>query len=182
MSGLALRIGSGLVCAAAVGCATARPPEPELAAIRGPRELAGVWVEYWAPAGKADTQRFVFLPDGRFAWQAAVSGQLPASGPARKAGHFQLEREAEDAALLLRVASEELRAEGDAGARRVDYAPHRLERYELGECAPNVEAKALDAHYACLSIAGRAFWRQSAVTADAEALLWPTEQVGPPAP
>ena len=55
----------------------------------------------------------------------------------------------------------------------MDYAPARLERFELGECAPNEEAQSVDASYACLSIAGRAFWRQSTSQADAQTLLWP---------
>jgi hypothetical protein len=162
------------------GCAAQSQSKPvaQAAAISSTRDLAGVWVEYWAPTGKADSQRFVFLPDGRFAWQAALSGQPPAAGPARKAGHFQVERTGHDASLVLSVSSDEQRAcapcaDGDTAVRRVDYAPERLERYELGECAPNVEAQALDASYACLSIAGRAFWRQSASQADAAALLWP---------
>ena len=184
MSGRA-RAGALLACALVAGCSAQRQAKParpvhapELpAAVSGNRELVGVWVEYWARSGKADTQRFAFLSDGRFVWDAAVSGQLPAAGPARKSGHYQLVHAGEEEALVLRVASEAQR-EGDA-LRQVDYAPERLERYELGECAPNDEAQSVDAQYACLAIAGRAFWRQSSAPGEAEALAAPAPTTAP---
>jgi hypothetical protein len=68
--------------------------------------------------------------------------------------------------LVLRVAAERFAAcssqcaHHDEGPHRVEHVSPIVERYEIGECAPNLEAQSLDARYACRAIGGRAFWRR----------------------
>jgi hypothetical protein len=156
----------------APSCAAHAPPPiaasrpPSAAEARRPTgALHGLWVEYWAKGGKADTQRYVFLPDGRFAWQAPDQ-EAPPQRAVRKAGHFELHGQGVSEALVLYVSLEEFAAcsapcaQASAGLRQVEHSPPLVEQYELGECAPNQEAEAQDAHYACRAIDGRAFWRQ----------------------
>jgi hypothetical protein len=127
------------------------PPEPAPAAGEsgdegvdgavdlGSADLVGTWAEYWALQDgerAADTQRFVFLADGRFGWSAAAGAGL-------RAGRYSLD----GATLVLQVE----RAEGAGGA------PGEL-RLSIGPCPPNDEARALDAAYRCLGIDGDAFW------------------------
>lgn len=151
----------GLVCGCAGGAVSSPPPtaagsaQPLTAAA-----MTGVWVEYWAPGGTADSERYQFDAAGRFTWDARrTAGGRSA---AHKQGAFQLPNPSE---LVLSVEAEDFAAcetcSAEAGApRHVDHQQPLTERYELGECAPNVEAQASDAHYACLAIAGHAFWRQ----------------------
>jgi hypothetical protein len=140
--------------------------QPEAHA-RSASELQGMWVEYWAVSGQLDTQRYVFLEDGTFSWIAPHD--FKGRTAMRKLGHYQLEGNA----LLLQVSTEEFApcatcsAEAERESKRVEHATPLVERYELGECAPNVEAQALDQHYACMAIDGRAFWRRPLPAADA---------------
>jgi hypothetical protein len=135
-----------------------------------------VWVEYWAPTGAADTQRYAFREDGQFTWAAPANTQTQQA--ARKAGRFELERQGVTMALVLHVSAEEFAAcavpcvHAGADSKHVDHAPALVERYELGECAPNVEARALDQQYACVAIAGHAFWRRPPSPALESQLLW----------
>ena len=125
--------------------------------------IVGAWAEYWAVRGGADTQRYEFFEDGRFAWLAPA--QAAASTSIRKTGTYSLEREGARSLLVLRVAVERFAACDERcahhadGPQTVEHATPLVERYEIGECAPNVEAQALDGRYACRAIDGRAFWR-----------------------
>jgi hypothetical protein len=139
-------------------------------------ELSGVWAEYWAVNGGADTQRYLFLEDGRFAWLAAA--QAAPNAPIQKQGTFALEQSGASAVLVLRVSAERFAAcslqcaHHDEGPRRVEHVSPIIERYEIGECAPNLEAQALDSRYACRAIGGRAFWRRASTQhQDAEGFL-----------
>jgi hypothetical protein len=129
-------------------------------------ELSGVWAEYWAVNGGADTQRYLFLKDGRFGWLAAA--QPAPNTPIQKQGTYALEQSGASWVLVLRIAAERFAAcssqcaHHDEGPRRVEHVSPIVERYEIGECAPNLEAQSLDARYACRAIGGRAFWRRAA--------------------
>jgi hypothetical protein len=122
--------------------------------------LFGAWAEYWSVQGAADTQRYWFLEDGRFAWVAPA--QTGPSAAIQKTGTFDLEGDV----LVLRIAAERFAAcsekcsHHEDGPRRVAHSSPLTERYEIGECAPNVEAQAVDSDYACRAIGGRAFWRR----------------------
>jgi hypothetical protein len=116
-----------------------------------PQALHGSWVEYWAVDGRADTQRFTFTPDGRFGWCAGPSDAVPAL----RWGRFSVSSDA----LVLSVQGEDARrdCDGSAACRTVHEAPVE-QRLPLGACPPNEEARALDAHYRCVSVGGQAFW------------------------
>jgi hypothetical protein len=139
------------------------------------RELFGSWAEYWAVEGGADTQRYVFLEDGRFAWLAPASSVTATA--LQKTGTFALERNGAGQLLVLRVTAErfaacsEKCAHHDEAARRVEHTTPVVERHEIGDCAPNLEAQALDAQYACRAIGGRAFWRRGAAGSDVQRLF-----------
>jgi hypothetical protein len=146
------------------GCAGAAASSPPTAAASAQpltaAALAGTWVEYWAPSGTADSERYRFDAAGRFTWDARRVAHD--RGPVHKQGAFRLEPASE---LVISVEAEDFAAcetcSADAGApRHVDHQQPIIERYELGECAPNVEAQAHDEHYACVAIAGHAFWRR----------------------
>jgi hypothetical protein len=168
---LALCLAACAACAAgAQGATSAAPQLTAAGATPAPRSasaLQGMWVEYWAVSGELDTQRYVFLEDGNFSWIAPRSFHDRTA--LRKLGRFQLEGDA----LILHVSTEEFApcascsAEAPRDAKRVEHANPLVERYELGDCAPNVEAQAMDQHYACMAIDGRAFWRRPLPAADA---------------
>jgi hypothetical protein len=114
--------------------------------------LHGSWMEYWALAGHADTQRYTFRPDGRFGWCAAPDTNAV---PARRWGRYSLEGED----LVLSVQGEDASADCDGkGPCRSAHQPALEQRLPLGACPPNDEARALDAHYRCISVGGQAFW------------------------
>jgi hypothetical protein len=116
-----------------------------------PEALHGSWVEYWAVSGRADTQRYTFMPDGRFGWCAGPSDAVPAL----RWGRFSVTPDA----LVLSVQGEDARRDCDgAAACRTVHQPALEQRLPLGPCPPNEEARALDAHYRCVSVAGQAFW------------------------
>jgi hypothetical protein len=131
------------------------PPPPPPAPTAPPPDLGGFWAEYWAAPqhGKAETQRYVFLPDGRFGWLAPTR-DTPKVDPLERSGHYTVSAES----VVLQVEHERF---GDG--RVADHAPAVSETLEIGDCPPNQEAQALDASYVCLSIGGRAFWRKNAV-------------------
>jgi hypothetical protein len=158
------------LCLAACAPAAANTAPPLTAAAPAPQprsasELQGMWVEYWAVSGELDTQRYVFFEDGNFSWIAPRN--FNGRTAMRKLGRYQLEGNA----LVLQVSTEEFAACATCGAagdaKRVEHANPLVERYELGDCAPNVEAQAIDQHYACMAIDGRAFWRRPLPAADA---------------
>lgn len=119
-------------------------------------ELLGFWAEYWSVGGEAKTQRYVFLPDGRFGWLAAPDdpGQV-----LRRNGRWALE---EDVLVLSQTSRLERGCKvvpcASEPVRIAEPTPVEL-RLELGDCPDNAEARALDNHYVCLSLDGRAFWR-----------------------
>jgi hypothetical protein len=114
--------------------------------------LHGSWMEYWALAGHADTQRYTFMADGRFGWCAAPDTNAV---PARRWGRYSLSGEE----LVLSVQGEDATADCDGKAPcRSAHAPAVEQRLPLGACPPNDEARALDAHYRCISVGGQAFW------------------------
>jgi hypothetical protein len=117
------------------------PPAPVQASEATPAWLTselvvGEWAEYWAIAGSAETQRYLFAADGSFVWRPAPS---QAEATPSRSGRWTLE----GATLSL---------SDDAGSV--------LERLALGECPPNREAEQLDDSYRCLSIGNQAFWRR----------------------
>jgi hypothetical protein len=151
-------------------------------ALHDATELAGEWVQYWSRAGEVDTQRYVFTADGQFGWSDAVQRSDTAAErtATRKAGLFQLEQLGSVTNLVLSVNREQFAAcsepcaEAQRGPRVVEHASVLTERYELGECAENREAHLLDERYACVSIAGHAFWRKSLLSAaELAERLWP---------
>jgi len=167
---------SSRVCAACLllaACASAPTPKAETAAspaaapapaeasstagIPADADLVGRWVEFWAPAGRADTQRYELSADGRFDWYAA---QRSHDAVTRRFGRFRVERAHDAPAIVLQVEGHEERfgCEGSA-ACRVTHDPPLEQRLALGACPPNDEAKSLDARYRCISLDGHAFWR-----------------------
>jgi hypothetical protein len=160
------------VCCASA-CATQPPPaavRPEPASsqatasgrvsLASQSELVGLWAEFWSPAGRADTQRFDLRQDGRFDWLAARGSEAPIT---RRSGQWSLDLGPTPAQLLLHVQSEDQRfgCEGSA-ACRVTHDPPVEQSLALGDCPDNEEARNLDPTYRCLSIDGRAFWRNGA--------------------
>jgi len=120
--------------------------------------LQGSWVEFWALAGKADTQRYTFLADGRFGWTAAPQ-QSAGGGPARRFGRYS-------------VQGEDQRADCDgSSACRAQHEPALEQRLSIGACPHNEEASALDGDYRCTSFDGQAFWRSATLSADGLAEL-----------
>jgi len=116
--------------------------------------LSGLWVEFWALEGHADTQRYAFFEDGRFGWCAAREGE---DKGARRWGQWKAEGET----LVLQVQGRDRGPACQDAACRQSHAPPVEERLQLGPCPPNEEAKALDGTYRCISIAGQAFWRRA---------------------
>ena len=173
-AGPPLKIKALLLCSL-FGCSSASTnTAPPLTAASAPAqrapssaELQGLWVEYWAVNGDLDTQRYIFLEDGNFTWLAPST--FAGRSAMRKLGHFQLQANT----LVLQVDTEEFAPCPTCGAaaatesKRVEHSTPLVERYELGECAPNVEAQAIDQRYACMAIDGRAFWRRPLPAADA---------------
>jgi hypothetical protein len=145
---------------APVGATIALPvPAPVVeppAAAPPPPEVAGFWAEYWAPEGRAETQRYVFFEDGHFGWLAPLR-DTPKVDPIQRAGHFVIE----GSSLVLTVERQRF-----ADGRSEELATPVRMSLEIGECPPNQEAQAVDAAYVCLSIGGRAFWRGARVGAD----------------
>jgi hypothetical protein len=123
-------------------------------ALRGGASLSGLWVEFWALEGHADTQRYALFEDGRFGWCSAREG---AGQGARRWGRWTADGET----LVLRVEGRDQGSTCQEPACRQSHEPPIEERLQLGPCPPNEEAKALDASYRCISIAGHAFWRRS---------------------
>jgi hypothetical protein len=150
---------------AVVGCASSEPaPNPpapssspqtaSAGAERANASLNGLWVEFWALEGHADTQRYALFEDGRFGWCSAREG---AGQGARRWGRWTADGET----LVLRVEGRDQGSACQEPACRQSHEPPIEERLQLGPCPPNEEAKALDASYRCISIAGQAFWRRA---------------------
>lgn len=133
-----------------------------------PEQLTGAWTQYWSPAGHADTQRYLFLADGRFSWGAPVHPAAPMA-PVEQSGHYRIEA----GAVVLEVEHESFpgcstcAAAQAAAPRTVEHSPAMQLQVELTACPPNEEAEHLDSGYACLGMGGHAFWRQPGQAANA---------------
>jgi hypothetical protein len=155
------------LCSAWTGCASQEPvapPAPEPSAggelPKTAAELEGSWVEFWALSGKADTQRYTFLADGRFGWQAAPGA---ADTPGRRFGRYEVQA----GELVMRVQGEDARGDcTDAAPCRTFHDPAIELRMPLGACPDNSEASSLDQAYRCTAIGGQAFWRSNELRAD----------------
>jgi len=150
----------------------AAPPPPEPSAggelPKTAADLEGSWVEFWALSGKADTQRYTFLVDGRFGWQAAPGATGTPDVPARRFGRYEVQ----GAELVLRVQGEDARGDcSDAAPCRTFHDPAAELRLPLGACPDNSEATTLDQAYRCTAIGGQAFWRSNELHADSLAEL-----------
>jgi hypothetical protein len=133
----------------------------QTAAPLAPEALHGFWAQYWAREGEAETQRYVFLADGRFGW-LAPERDAPPQDPQQRSGTYAIEGDV----LVLSVARE--RFAGcqtgcpHAEPRVVEHAAPMRITLDLGECPPNEEAAQLDTGYKCLSVGGHAFWHRGA--------------------
>lgn len=130
-------------------------------------ELAGQWLQYWSVAGEAESQRYTFLDNGEFRWAAAPTVSAPAAGtPLRKVGRWEIRQSEQGRSLILHVLATDLAGcdsacdSQEGRAFHVEHSPALLEEIELGECAPNAEARRIDAGYACVAFAEHAFWRR----------------------
>jgi hypothetical protein len=138
---------------------SARQPEREQTVAAAPlvaEDLTGVWVEYWALSGRADTQHYAFASDASFEWRAAPNA--PAGGITRSWGKWALQPNA----ILLEVAGQEHGSTCQGVACTATPEAHVVERLSIGACPPDREAQVLDSSYHCVSIDGRAFWRRAA--------------------
>jgi hypothetical protein len=154
---LACSVGSLLAAGcASSGSAPTAPSQPpaQSAGAEEPAALDGLWVEFWALEGHADTQRFALFPDGRFGWCAAREGT---SRGARRWGTWSVQADS----LVLQVKGQDSGKNCADASCRVRHDPPLQERLPIGVCPPNEEAKVLDASYRCISIAGQAFWRRA---------------------
>ena len=149
-------------------CAASQPQaaEPTAAASSAAAptaaDIQGFWAQYWAREGEAETQRYVFLQDGRFGW-LAPQRDVPPQDPLQRSGTYVVDGQG----LTLHVTRERFApctgGCADAGQPRiVEHATPMTMTFELGECPPNDEAAQLDASYQCRSIGGHAFWRRAA--------------------
>lgn len=120
-------------------------------------EVEGLWCQYWIPpAGvqvaipvrRADSEQYLFMPDGRFGWRAEVAA---GQEPRRRSGQWRLN----GSAIVLT----------DAGGQVID-------QLVIAECPDNPEAEQLDAEYRCRSLNGNAFWfSQPADSVDASVFI-----------
>jgi hypothetical protein len=169
LCGGAMAIG-GIGCASSEPAAVASPQTAGAAASTGSEQppatapLSGLWVEFWALEGHADTQRYALFEDGRFGWCAAREGE---GKGARRWGRWKAEGET----LVLQVQGRDHGPACRDDACRQRHEPPVEERLQLGPCPPNEEARALDSTYRCISIAGQAFWRRA--QADDPAMYFP---------
>jgi hypothetical protein len=129
----------------------AAQPAPAIA----PQALVGTWLEFWAPAGRADTERYVFSEDGRFEWRAALSSNAKVAG---RTGQWALEPGRLGTLLVLHVQADEERMGCEDATCRVTHTPALEQKLPLGACPPNDEARALDPSYRCLGFDSHAFW------------------------
>lgn len=129
-----------------------RPPRGQHAAIDRPPhhrgahhpDMVGQWARFWAPAGRTETARYWFRPDGTFIYHHPAGAD---AGKVRR-GHYQI-RHGE---LALTIEQEQLAGGPPQAIRAEEVLP-------LGHCPPNEEAEALDHSYACVSLAGQAYFR-----------------------
>jgi hypothetical protein len=132
---------------------SAPPPAAAAPAAKGHAgtEIAGEWVEFWALSGGADTQRYVFGPDGSFEWSAAESSK---DAVLAMFGAYTFD----GTNVALTIKAERTRDSKCTDGCKNAVEPPRTAQLAVAECPPNEEAKALDASYRCLSFGDRAFW------------------------
>ncbi len=123
----------------------------------GPPDVTGEWVEFWALTADAgaDSQRYVFAPDGHFEWHAAASAKEPMIA---RFGTFTASGMFLDVSVKLE--QPQAGAAKCADGCRTAVEPARFEQIALSECPPNEEAKSIDARYRCLSFNDRPFWHR----------------------
>jgi len=131
------------------GEAPAPPLTPEL--------MPGVWVEFWALTGHADTQRYAFFDDGRFGWRAAAGSDADIGW---RWGSVKLNANGTEIVFSVEGDAKNFGCE-PAATCRVIHQPAIEQRLSVGACPENEEARALDAQYRCYSLGGQAFWRHS---------------------
>jgi hypothetical protein len=151
---------SCLLCCACASGESGAPESPAGSASSGAEDgaLTGLWAEYWAPGGRADTEQYFFFEDGRFGWLAADADA--AAAVTLRAGHYRVQ----DGVVVLLVHRE---VGPGAGASPAE------QRVELGDCPPNQEASAVDSRYRCISLDGDAFWRKGGTDAEQRARFFP---------
>jgi len=154
--------------------------------------LVGIWHGYWSPSkGNVETERYLFLSDGRWGW-LATRKQVSCleQGVSQKSGRWSLQGDQLALTELERQqitgCKEEKPPEGESqkkAASRIESChqpeikvtrnqPAVVETLSIGQCPPNQEAQEQDRSYTCLSIGGRAFWRQAgSENADQRAFL-----------
>jgi hypothetical protein len=143
-------------------------------------DLVGLWRGYWSPArGSVETERYLFLPDGRWGW-LAMSKEVNCleRGVTQRAGRWSLQGDRlvleEKRRKEITGCKENASFGSDKGINRggvdsaicrepevrsVSDAQASIENIAVGQCPPNQEAEEQDTGYACLSIGGKAFWR-----------------------
>jgi hypothetical protein len=126
------------------------PPAPAAKGAPG-TELAGEWVEFWALSGGADTQRYVFGPDGHFEWSAAETSK---DAILATFGTYTFD----GTAIALTINAERPRDSKCTDGCKTPVEPPRTARLAVNDCPANEEARALDASYRCVSFGDRAFW------------------------
>ncbi len=178
-------------------------PEPgdELGAVNG--DMVGLWRRFWSPDGEAETERYLFLADGRWGWRAVPedsaggppcvlrrsgrwgwrNGMLVIAedereerarcvhgsaqcGPSGQQGGAPAGAPAGGCAHRARHSGHGGHGEGGCPCRKRQYrvvrpSSPKVEHLPVGDCPPNREAEHLDTTYACRSIGGQVFWRQS---------------------
>lgn len=119
--------------------------------------LQGVWVEFWALTGHADTQRYSFFADGRFGWRAATAADV---GAGWRWGSARVNSDGTEIVFSVEGEAKTFGCE-PAASCRVTHKPALEQRLSVGVCPENDEARALDAQYRCFSLGGQAFWRHA---------------------
>jgi hypothetical protein len=202
--GLCLIIGLALF---GPGCASSQLPPSQAADHEcpckksGQREvretdssLIGMWQGFWSLKGSVETERFLFLQDGRWGWLATeetLKQPNPAEGssadkgaevrvrPVQRSGRWEIERGVIALTELQRkeiigceksVATERPCESGlqcdrcNPEYRIVQNDVPVVERLTIGECPANREAEQLDSEYLCRMIDGRIFWKKTLPT------------------
>ncbi|MBN1652160.1 MAG: hypothetical protein JXA30_00110 [Deltaproteobacteria bacterium] len=139
--------------------------------------MVGVWQGFWSLKGRVETDRFLFLDDGRWGWLATVkSDESGRYSLIQRSGRWEaregvvelteLQRKeilgCKERSWPVRSCETSGDCEGcDGGYRIVHHDRPLVERISIGECPQNREAERLDNQYTCLSIGGRIFWRKA---------------------
>lgn len=139
--------------------------------------LVGMWQGFWSLKGKVETDRFLFLEDGRWGWLATASTNATNTvQPVQRSGLWEMD---EGIVVLTELQRKEIigcKPESSSGQsckdeqrcepcspeyRIVRHDTPVIERLAVDECPDNREAKTLDREYTCLSIGERIFWRKT---------------------